>query len=166
MKENEIGHFPWSEQHKQYTNLTCRYDKETDRIVWEYPFEMLGVVQILQVKSCRFIKCVYDLQTADDCYSADLLDIDYTLDGEEYNNAPVIGLMGSGWAELGFPFNDEKYTGEGRYESSRGQYAYLRGKARDRFIEICDENNKIPILKDVCTKVDDNFVLINHKECA
>lgn len=154
MKNNEIGHFPYLAPRTKYGDdcYPRRYiahDKDghclltkDGQIKWENNWKILGEVEVVDIpKNAPLGKLLIDLQTANDCYCADILEV---------NGIKYVSLVGSGWAEVGFPFYDDTISEKDLYETGKGCYALIRGKARDTFIKLA-EQDYIPSFKDVFT---------------
>ena len=160
MKDNEIGHFAYdkprfkSNKTNQYPRQRIAKDSkgnilftEGEQIKWLSNWESLGEVDTIDsIEGIPFTELLIDLQTAQDCYCADLL----VVNGVEY-----VCLTGSGWAGVGFPFWDEIFDPEHPYITGRGCYAILRGEAKDKFIALA-RKDYIPDFKKVSTG--------NHRE--
>jgi hypothetical protein len=68
-----------------------------------------------------------DLQTATDCYCADLIKI---------NNKKFVYLFGSGWKDCGFPY----YQSVKEDDQRSGHYLLLSGKACEIFCELINDD--------------------------
>jgi len=169
MKDNEIGQFPYVKP----TNDYCRdyhpreYIAHTEdgkleltdkgRIKWIQNFKIMGEVDLIDIpkgKECS--ELLIDLQTAHDCYCADILELDGEVEGETIK---YVCLYGSGWADFGFPFYDDTITEKNTHNTGKGCYALLRGKARDKFIKIA-KKDCLPSFEDCFTgDIKKDFVL-------
>jgi len=134
LKRNEIGHFPYVPKKGfsggGYPKLDHTYDDKGNS-KWIGTWKSLGEVDLISLPD-PFVagKLLYDLQTANDCYCADDLEI---------NGVQYIYLYGSGWAECGFPFYDETFDPDDPYKTGNGCYAYIRGIAREKFLKRCSK---------------------------
>ena len=137
MKSNEIGHFPYQPPRNQYDNgghprqlLTW----ENGNVKWLPNWKILGEVDVVNIPHEPPFKNdepLIDLQTAHDCYCANELEVN----GKKY-----IHLFGSGWADEGFPFYDDSFNPKDPYETGRGCYALLQGKARNKFFKLAQQD--------------------------
>ncbi len=160
MKHNEIGHFPYRKPAHQFD--TGGYDRqdlawEGDQIRWLPRWISLGEVDLVKVippQEFKWVRLLYDLQTAHDCYCADLNE----LDGVQY-----IYLQGSGWADSGFPFFDETFDPKKPFETGKGSYALIRGVAKDKFMQQC-ENGPLNFLSVTTGNVRDDFCLADFPD--
>ena len=172
MKTNEIGHFPYvkpigtlldvvSDVHpRQYIAHTEDGSidwSQNGHIKWINNWKIMGEVDLVDIpKDKEFSELLIDLQTANDCYCADVLEAPGEVEGETIK---YVCLRGSGWAEMGFPFFDDTITNEDPYATGKGCYALLRGKARDRFIKIAKKDH-MPSFEDCFTgDIRKDFVL-------
>jgi hypothetical protein len=48
--------------------------------------------------------------------------------------------MGSGWADAGWPFFDDVISEKDLYKTGCGSYALIKGKAREKFIELAKQD--------------------------
>jgi hypothetical protein len=147
MKTNEIGHFPYCPPVNQYDNgghprTILTYD-ENKNIVWKPNWKIIGEVELIDFLHIIPFenKPLVDLQTNQECYYADI----FYCEGETY-----IRLIGSGWADDGFPFYDDTIDVKDLYATGKGSYAFIRGKAKDNFIAIA-KNNGIPSFRNIFT---------------
>ncbi len=144
LREGQLCYFPWVEGAHQfdkagYPREVLRLDSEGTPVrragmdlLWVSNLWLLGDAVLVEgLLGERLGECVFDLQTADDCYCADLLESG----GEVY-----ISLQGSGWADLGFPFYDDAITVEDPYRTGLGCYALVRGAGAERFRAIAAED--------------------------
>ena len=166
MKDNEIGHFPYLPPQNQFDKggFPRKYlgkDKsgqlktgKDGQLVWEINWKMLGEVETVPIPIDHPFKSdepLVDLQSGPmDCYIANLLE----WDGETY-----VYLIGSGWAEQGFPFYDEIFDPKDPYTTGKGCYALIRGVAKDKFIALA-KKDCIPDFNDISTgDIKRDFVL-------
>ncbi len=157
MKPNEIGHFPYMPPRNQFDK--GGYERiyidhvEDDGVVWATNWKILGEVTTINIPEHFQSEILIDLQTASDCYCADLL----TIDEKQY-----IFLYGSGWMECGFPFSSTSFDPDDPFEtkgSAKGGYALLKGKAVDKFIELA-KKDYLPNFDDCSTgNFQDDFIL-------
>jgi hypothetical protein len=153
MKDNEIGHFPWLPPQNQfdkggYPRQYIAHDEKGKCIIenghtkWATNWKILGEVDLIDIpKGKEYDELLVDLQTAQECYCADLL----VVDGVRY-----VALKGSGWADEGFPFYDDTITEKDLYATGSGCYALIRGKAAEEFIKLA-KKDCIPSFKAVFT---------------
>jgi len=59
-------------------------------------------------------------------------------------------LRGSGWADCGFPFFDETFDPKDPFQTGKGCYVLLKGKARNRFVKLAKQDF-IPTFNDCST---------------
>ena len=159
MKANEIGHFPWLPPQHQFDKggYPRKYlaKDAAGNIVWEGSsskwltnWAILGEVDLVDIpKGLEYGECLVDLQTADDCYCADILEVPGEQEGFPFK---YVALRGSGWAEAGFPFYDDTFDPKDPYQTGKGCYALIRGKAAEKFIKLAKEDF-IPSFKEIST---------------
>lgn len=153
MKQNEIGHFPWLPPQNSFDKggypRQYMLKDAAGNIVWDggsskwaTNWAMLGEVDLVDIpKDAPFSELLVDLQTATDCYCADLLVV---------NGVRYVALQGSGWAEAGFPFYDDTFDPKDPYTKGSGCYALIRGKAAEKFIKLAKQDF-IPSFKEIST---------------
>jgi hypothetical protein len=152
MKTNEIGQFPYVKPTNEYSKDVHprRYIAHTEagNTKWVNNWKIMGEVDLIDIpENHPFSELLIDLQTAFDCYCADILEVPGEVEGETIK---YVYLRGSGWADLGFPFFDDTITNEDPYKTGSGCYALLRGKARDKFIKL-SKQDFIPSFEDCFT---------------
>lgn len=181
MKPNEIGHFPYVKPTVDNPFKDChprQYIAHTEdgkleltvdgNIKWVNNWKVIGEVDLIDVpKGLKFTELLVDLQTYNDCYCADILEVPEEVEGEtikyvlevERETIKYVFLRGSGWSDLGFPFYDDAISDKDVYVTGNGCYAMLRGKARDRFIKIAKQD-RLPTFEDCFTgDIKKDFVL-------
>lgn len=155
MKKNEIGHFPYLAprtsfgEDDRYPKRYIAHDEngklvltKDGNIKWVTNWEILGEVELVNIpKNAPFGELLVDLQTANDCYCADELEVD----GVKY-----VHLQGSGWADCGFPFYDDIFDIKDPYKIGNGCYALIRGLARNRFVKLA-KKDYIPSFREIST---------------
>ena len=155
MKPNEIGHFPFRESSKDYPSMELSWigTKENPEIKWVPRFKLLGIPPSIPAQSFNTDNCVFDLHAGSmTCYyAADVL----------IGEVKYIWLLGNGWSEAGFPFTDDTFDPENPYETGKGCYALLKGKARKNFLQLCKQDY-LPTFNQCFTHLSD-FVLIEDK---
>lgn len=131
MNGNEIGHFPYWKAPKGSFHESGYPKEHYANGKWIPTFVLLGEVETVQYppEGIDTDNCVYDLQHGSQaCYYA----ADVVINGVSY-----IYLLGNGWADVGFPFFDETFDPKKPYETGKGCYALIKGKARDKFLKRC-----------------------------
>lgn len=132
MQPNEIGHFPFRKRGKFDKGSYPRFDFINDKPTWV----SLGEVEVIEWPKegidLGVETLVYDLQSADDAFCANDIEI---------NGIKYIYLYGSGWAIFGFPFFDDSFDPKNPYKTGNGCYALLRGEARLKFLQGCEKGN-------------------------
>jgi len=162
MNKNEIGQFPYLPPQNQfdkggYPRTYIAKDEKgklalgvDGNIKWANNWKIISDIELIDIPdNTLYGELLIDLQTACDCYCANILEV---------NGIQYIKLTGSGWAETGFPFYDDTITEKHLYETGRGCYALIRGKAKDRFIKIA-KKGCIPSFKDIFTDYQKDFCL-------
>lgn len=149
MKPNEIGHFPFRKAAHQFDHDDYASQEMVwigDKITWIPRFITLGAIPVIDMPQTPEDPdpiLIYDLQTANDAYCA----------SKFWCNTPevFVWLQGSGWRDLGFPWNEPTFDPQEPLEHSEGKYAFLRGKAARNFIKIIEAEKHIPTFMDVFT---------------
>jgi hypothetical protein len=138
MKKNEVGYFPLVMGHfgtYDYPRQSLAKDEngkciaENGKLIWKNNLTLMEGIEEIPIPTEGW-ELLLDLQTGTDCYCA-----------ESYNKGEIIRLYGSGWADDGYPFHDEKMTLESDpYETSSGCYAYLIRKTAKDFYKMAKQD--------------------------
>ena len=113
MNRNELWHFGLINNKHPLQDIVKddngRLVFENDRLVWKSNAQFFGEVDIVSTDGAVSKELVLDLQTGNDCYCAELIEVK---EKPEYEPFSYLYIYGSGWKELGFPFYEEDFDPE------------------------------------------------------
>jgi hypothetical protein len=128
MRPNEVVQFLCKDKNGKRSYPRETLDVSNGRVNWLPNYQQFELDTVLIPEGTSIGEVILDLQAGSlSCYVASIL---------KHADHEFVYLIGSGWAERGFPFYDDSFDPSDPHIMGRGCYAFLQGSAKERFLRI------------------------------